>query len=103
VVHFESGDLPPVAAFWSITMYDAEGFQIPNELDRFAIGDRDPLVFNEDGSLDIYIQKENPGPERESNWLPSASGPSGVTMRLYGPENDALDGTWTPPPVRHVA
>lgn len=102
VVHFEADELPPVDAFWSITMYDAEGFQVPNEIDRFAIGDRDPLVYNEDGSLDIYMQSENPGPGREANWLPSASGPSGITMRLYAPRPEALDGTWSPPPVRRT-
>ncbi|HTR73892.1 MAG TPA: DUF1254 domain-containing protein [Solirubrobacterales bacterium] len=103
VIHFEADALPPVAAFWSITMYDAEGFQVANELDRFAIGDRDALTFNDDGSLDIYVQKENPGPERESNWLPSASGPSGITMRLYAPAESVLNGSWSPPPVRRVS
>lgn len=102
VVHFDADTLPPVAAFWSITMYDAEGFQVANEIDRFAIGDRDPLAFNPDGSLDIYMQKENPGPDKEANWLPSASGPSGITMRLYAPDAAALDGTWAPPPVKRV-
>jgi hypothetical protein len=102
VVHFEADGLPPVAAFWSITMYDAEGFQVANEIDRFAIGDRDPLVFNADGSLDIYMQKENPGPDKEANWLPSASGPSGITMRLYAPDASVLDGTWAPPAVKRV-
>lgn len=100
VVHFEADELPPVAAFWSITMYDAEGFQVANELDRFAIGDRDPLVYNPDGSLDIYVQRQNPGPPRESNWLPAGPGPSGITMRLYAPAAAVLDGSWTPPPLR---
>ncbi|MBN9623152.1 MAG: DUF1214 domain-containing protein, partial [Actinobacteria bacterium] len=102
VVHFEPDALPPVAAFWSITMYDAEGFQVANELDRFAIGDRDPLAYNDDGSLDIYVQRENPGPERESNWLPAGPGPSGITMRLYAPARPVLSGTWAPPPVRRA-
>jgi hypothetical protein len=100
VLHFEADELPPVAAFWSITMYDAEGFQVANELDRFAIGDRDPLTFNADGSLDIWLQHDNPGPERTSNWLPAPGGPLGVTMRLYAPDREILDGTWTPPAVR---
>jgi hypothetical protein len=102
VVHFEADALPPVDAFWSITMYDAEGYQAANELDRFAIGDRDPLVFNPDGSLDIVIQHDDPGPERVSNWLPAPSGPLGVTMRLYAPRPEVLDGRWVPPPVRKV-
>lgn len=103
VMHFEADRLPPVAAFWSITMYDAEGFQAANELDRFAIGDRDALTYNEDGSLDIYIQHRNPGPELESNWLPAPEGPLGITMRLYAPELAALSGAWSPPPVRKNA
>ena len=102
VVHFDAGGLPPVAAFWSITMYDAEGYQAANELDRYAIGDRDPLAHNPDGSLDIVISHRNPGPEREANWLPAPTGPLGITMRLYAPEPDVLDGSWTPPPVRRV-
>ncbi|MGW6118513.1 DUF1254 domain-containing protein [Nocardia sp. NPDC055165] len=102
VIHFDAGELPPAAAFWSVTMYDDEGFQAPNELDRFAIGDRDALVQNSDGSLDIYISHTNPGPERESNWLPAPSGPLGITMRLYAPRTEALNGTWAPPPVRRA-
>lgn len=100
VIHFDADRLPPVAAFWSITMYDEEGFQAANELDRFAIGDRDHLVFNADGSLDILVQHENPGPERVANWLPAPRGPLGITMRLYAPGEAALEGIWTPPPVR---
>jgi hypothetical protein len=100
VLHFEADELPPVAAFWSVTMYDGEGYQVANELNRFAIGDRDPLTYNADGSLDLYLQHSNPGPDRASNWLPAPSGPLGVTMRLYAPERSVLDGTWSPPPVR---
>ena len=99
LIHFDSDRLPPVDAFWSITMYDAEGYQVANELDRFAIGDRDALAYNPDGSLDIFIQHANPGPERESNWLPAPTGPLGVTMRLYAPKPEVLDGRWAPPPV----
>jgi hypothetical protein len=102
VLHFDADELPPVAAFWSLTMYDEEGFQVANELDRFAIGDRDPLVFNSDGSLDLYIQPTNPGPEREPNWLPSAPGPIGPNLRLYAPSVDVLEGRWHPPPVRKL-
>jgi hypothetical protein len=102
VIHFDAEELPPVAAFWSITMYDAEGFQAANELDRFAIGDRDPLVYEADGSLDIYIQHTNPGPERVANWLSAPTGELAITMRLYGPEKQALEGTWVPPVVKRV-
>lgn len=100
VIHFDADALPPVAAFWSVTMYDAEGFQVANEIDRFAIGDRDALTFNADGSLDLYVQHANPGPERVSNWLPAPTGPLGVTLRLYAPGPEVLDGRWRPPSVR---
>lgn len=99
VIHFDADKLPPAYAFWSVTMYDAEGFQVANELDRFAIGDRDPLTYNADGSLDLYLQHTNPGPVRESNWLPAPLGPLGITMRLYAPKREVLDGRWHPPAV----
>lgn len=102
VIHFDADELPPVAAFWSVTMYDAEGFQAANELNRFAIGDRDDLRYNADGSLDLYLQHTNPGPGRQSNWLPAPLGPLGVTMRLYGPKAEALNGKWAPPLVHRA-
>lgn len=103
VIRFAKNELPPVGAFWSITMYDADGFQVANEINRFAIGDRDKLQYNEDGSLEIYIQHEAPSKKQISNWLPSpAKGVLGVTMRLYAPRPEALDGRWTPPAVRRV-
>ena len=105
VLHFSQDELPPVDAFWSVTMYDEVGYQIANDLNRFAIGDRDALTYNADGSLDLYIQHESPGEDRESNWLPSparGSGPLGVTMRLYAPKPEALDGRWVPPVVRRM-
>ena len=83
-------------------MYDAEGYQVANELNRFAIGDRDGLAYGDDGSLDIYIQHVNPGAGLESNWLPAPVGPLGVTMRLYAPAPEALDGRWNPPPIRRT-
>jgi len=103
VMHFEQSELPPVSAFWSVTMYDAAGYQVPNLLNRFAIGDRDPLKFNADGSLDLYIQSNSPGADREANWLPSPkSGQLGLTMRLYAPKPPVLEGNWAPPPVRRT-
>ncbi|MBG0796547.1 DUF1254 domain-containing protein [Methylocystis sp. L43] len=101
VLHFTKAEMPPVDAFWSITLYDGQGFQVGNALNRFAIGDRDPLKYNADGSLDLYIQNASPGAEKESNWLPSpASGSENLTMRLYAPKPPALDGRWAPPAVR---
>ena len=103
VLHFDAGELPPAGAFWSVTMYDAEGYQVANELNRFAIGDRDDLTFNEDGSLDIYLQHENPGGDKESNWLPApAGGVLGVTMRVYEPAPEVLAGEWVPPAIGRV-
>jgi hypothetical protein len=102
LLHFGPDELPPVHAFWSLTMYDAQGFQAANPLSRFAIGDRDALRFNPDGSLDLYLQHGSPGPEREANWLPAPKGPLGITMRLYSPQASALDGTWAPPAVRRT-
>lgn len=102
VLHFDKGRLPPVRAFWSVTAYDAEGYFIPNALERQAIGDRDKLVFNGDGSLDLYLQAESPGPDKEGNWLPVAKAPFNLLMRLYWPKSELLDDAWSPPPVNRV-
>ncbi len=101
-MHFTSGKLPPVRAFWSVTAYDKEGYFIANTINRYAIGDRDKLKFNPDGSLDIYIQEQNPGADHESNWLPSGNGIFNMTMRLYWPEDAILNGDWQPPGVERV-
>jgi hypothetical protein len=103
VLHFNKGELPPVDAFWSVTMYDEAGFQVANPINRFAIGDRDDLKYNADGSLDLYLQHESPGPDKESNWLPSpAQGKLGVTMRLYAPRAEVLEGRWNPAAIKQV-
>jgi hypothetical protein len=103
VMHFAKDQLPPVYAFWSLTMYDAEGFQVANPLNRFSLGDRSALKYNADGSLDLYIEPGDPGPDKEPNWLPApASGALGLTMRLYAPKLPVLEGAWAPPPVRKV-
>ena len=103
VLHFSKEEIPPADAFWSLTMYDAEGFQVANPIGRFAIGDRDALQFNTDGSLDLYVQNENPGSGKESNWLPAPkSGALSLTMRLYAPKPQALDGRWNPPPIKRL-
>ena len=101
VMHFSKDNLPPVNAFWSLTMYDADGFQVANPTDRFALGDRDPLKYNADGSLDLYIQHDAPTGDEGANWLPSSgSGTIGLTMRLYAPKLQVLDGDWVPPSVQ---
>ena len=102
VLHFEKGKFPPADAFWSVTLYDNESFQVPNPLDRYAIGDRDNLAFNADGSLDIAIQHEQPAAGEEQNWLPAPKGDFNLTMRIYSPRRDVLDGMWTPPAVKKI-
>ena len=103
VLHFDKDELPPVGAFWSVTMYDTEGFQVHNAIERYAIGDRDELKYNADGSLEIYIQHESPGKDKESNWLPAPQkGALGITMRLYAPKLEVLAGQWVPPAVKQI-
>lgn len=99
VQHFTKEQLPPVHAFWSSTMYDAEGFQAPNALDRFALGDRDPLHYNDDGSLDLHYGPTDPGGAATANWLPAPAGPLRIIMRLYAPRSIVLEGGWAPPPL----
>jgi hypothetical protein len=102
VLHFAQDEIPPTSAFWSVTLYDNEGFQVANPLDRFAIGDRDPLTYNDDGSLDLYVQNASPGKDKEPNWLPAPAGPFNLTARLYWPKPQVLDGSWAPPGVRRA-
>ncbi len=99
-IHFDKGATPPVNGFWSLTLYDSDGFQVANALDRFAVSSWMPFIKNTDGSLDLYFQNESPGKDKEQNWLPAPRGPFNLTMRLYGPKQDALTGKWNPPPVR---
>lgn len=101
VLHFDADEIPPVGAFWSVTLYDEKGFPVPNAIDRAAIADWMDLVYGDDGSLDLYIQPESPGADKESNWLPSPADRAwNLTLRLYAPLPDALDGTWKPPALR---
>jgi hypothetical protein len=102
VLHFEKGATPPVNAFWSITLYDAEGYQVANSLNRFAVSSWMPFKYNPDGSLDLYFQNTSPGADNEANWLPAPKGPFNLTMRLYSPRSEALTGHWNPPPVVKV-
>jgi hypothetical protein len=101
-ISFEKGATPPVNAFWSITLYDSDGFQVANSLNRFAVSSWMPFKYNADGSLDLYFQNESPGKDKEANWLPAPKGPFNLTMRLYGPKSEALTGKWSPPPVTKV-
>jgi hypothetical protein len=98
-LHFDKAQIPPVQAFWSITLYDNDGFQVANPINRFAVSSWMPFKYNSDGSLDLYFQNESPGADKEANWLPAPKGPFNLTMRLYAPKSDALTGKWNPPPV----
>jgi hypothetical protein len=102
-LHFDKGDTPPADAFWSVTLYDSEGFQVANPLNRFNLASWMPLKYNADGSLDLYFQNENPGADKEANWLPAPKGAFNLLMRLYAPRSEALTGKWNPPPVMHTA
>lgn len=98
-IRFPKGQTPPVKGFWSITVYNDQLFFEPNAIGRYSIGSKNPLKFNSDGSLDIYLQRESPGKDKESNWLPIAKGPFDLVLRAYWPERSIVDGTWQPPPV----
>lgn len=100
---FTKDDLPPADAFWSITLYDEEGFQVANSLNRFAVSSWMPFTYNPDGSLDLYFQHESPGADKEPNWLPAPDGSFNLTMRLYAPQEVVLDGGWSPPVVQKVS
>jgi hypothetical protein len=101
-LHFDKGSTPPADAFWSVTLYDADGFQVANPINRFALSSWMPFKSNFDGSLDLYFQNENPGKDKEANWLPAPKGPFNLTMRIYAPRSEALTGRWSPPPVTRV-
>ena len=101
-IHFEKGQIPPVQAFWSITLYDNAGFQVANPINRFAVSSWMPFKYNADGSLDLYFQNDSPGGDKEANWLPAPKGPYNLTMRLYAPRSEALTGKWNPPPVTRI-
>lgn len=102
VLHFDKGQTPPVNGFWSLTMYNDKQFFVENPIGRYAIGDRDTLKLNKDGSLDIHIQHESPGKDKESNWLPAPKDGFNLVMRMYWPKKPVLDGTWVPPAIKRV-
>ena len=102
-LHFEPGSLPPVNAFWSLTAYGDDDYLIDNPLQRFALGDRDPLVYNPDGSLDLWIQSDPPPGKPQSNWLPVKPDQAfSLNARLYWPKPSAVDATWRMPSVERL-
>jgi len=101
-ITFTKDEIPPAKAFWSLTMYDIESYLVPNELNRYALGSHSKLDYAPDGSLIIYIQKDNPGSAKETNWLPAPDGPFRLALRLYAPDDDVINRRWLPPVVKKI-
>ena len=105
VIHFDKGQMPPANAFWSITMYDAKYFFVPNAINRYTVSSRSKFVPNADGSVDVYVQADSPGKAKEANWLPAPKAQFILMLRLYWPKEtppSIIDGSWAPPPVKQV-
>ena len=102
VVHIDKGQMPPADGFWSITMYDAGYFFVPNPINRYTVSSRNKFVTNADGSVDLYLQADSPGKAKEANWLPAPKAKFIPMLRLYWPKENPpsiIDGTWKPPAV----
>jgi hypothetical protein len=103
VLHFDAGQMPPVEAFWSLTMYNDGFFFADNPLNRYTLSSRNQFTTNADGSVDLYLQHESPGPDKEANWLPAPESRFILMLRLYWPKEtppSIIDGSWTIPPVK---
>ena len=103
VMHFPKGQLPPVQGFWSLTMYNDKYFFVSNPINRYSISARQKPKSNPDGSTDLYIQKDSPGPDKESNWLPAPAGKFVLMLRMYWPDErkpSIINGSWTIPAVK---
>ena len=106
VMHFPKGKMPPVSGFWSLTMYDGNYFFVNNPINRYSISVRQNLKSNPDGSVDLYVQKDSPGPDKESNWLPAPDGKFILMLRLYWPNEKSpsiINGSWKIPPVKKLS
>jgi hypothetical protein len=101
-LHFSKEQIPPVDAFWSLTMYSSDSFLVDNPINRYSLGGRDKMKYGKDGSLTIYIQHESPGSANEANWLPAPAGAAFLALRLYRPKPEVANGTWNPPAVKKV-
>jgi hypothetical protein len=102
IITFARGQMPPARGFWSVTMYDAQYFFVANPLNRYTLSVRNKFNVNPDGSVNIYVQANSPGLDKEANWLPAPNGPFVLMLRLYWPKENPpsiIDGTWKPPPV----
>jgi hypothetical protein len=105
LLHFDKGQMPPVDGFWSLTMYDAAYFFVPNPINRYTVSQRNKLAANPDGSVDLYIQNESPGKAKEQNWLPAPKDRFILMMRLYWPKEtppSILDASWKIPGVKEA-
>jgi len=102
VIRFAKGQLPPVGAFWSVSMYNSKQTFVENPINRYAIGDRDQVKFEDDGSLTLYVQHESPGKDRQSNWLSAPKDEFNLFLRLWWPKKEVLDGIWKPPAVERL-
>jgi hypothetical protein len=103
VMHFDKGQFPPVNGFWSLTMYNADYFFVPNPLNRYTLSQRNKFVTNADGSVDLYLQADSPGKAKEANWLPAPKAKFIPMLRLYWPKDtppSIIDGTWKPPAIK---
>ena len=102
-VTFAKDDTPPVDGFWSLTLYDAQHFFVPNALKRYSLGTKNKsLKRNPDGSLTIHVQADAPPEAQVSNWLPAPRGDFSLYLRAYWPRPAMIDGSWVPPPVHKV-
>jgi hypothetical protein len=105
VIHIPKGQLPPVRGFWSVTMYDANYFFVANPINRYSISARQNLKANPDGSIDLYVQNQSPGADKESNWLPAPKDKFILMLRMYWPNEkppSIINGTWKPPACKKV-
>jgi hypothetical protein len=103
VLHFARGQEPPVKAFWSVTMYDSHYYFVANPINRYQISPtQSPVTYNEDGSLDLYLQHDAPSAAKRKNWLPAAAGHFMLMLRMYDPDDAVIDGSWKPPAVTEL-
>jgi hypothetical protein len=104
VMHFSASELPPInpRGFWPLSTYDKEYFLVPNPINRYALSSRDKFKHSQDGSTDLYIQRDSPGAEKQSNWIPAPDGEFILMLRLYWPKDEAINGAWAPPAVRRI-
>jgi hypothetical protein len=103
-VHVTKADIPPIdpKGFWSLTMYDSEYFLVANPINRYSLSSRDNFKHNQDSSMDLYMPKDPPGGDQQSNWLPAPDGDFILMLRLYWPKDEAVNGAWVPLPARRL-